>query len=368
MSNYVKPNVYIGNDLVWSEKHPRHGWSDRTLFKHQLALQECGHNLHDCYFEILNEGGWITYMRADSESIPDFSDEDDIKDSFYDSYVSEIKKYKPSGLTVEDWVKTLSPFGIKLEKGKDSFYFLSSEYSSDSNKWAIYEENPTVPDIKSIMFDPENKMSEALMFLDIPNSLHPPLSGEANSPSPNWVINIYYLNNCVWSTKNCEYPHIASTWEEEAQGIRYIIENCCDQSWIAHWIMLEIVTKDGPIYRNLDSFEAKILNNDRDDNKIVSKFNEIPEESWSYDDEDDCKTILHQLGNLGFAFCSGVLSHKKVGLIKDFGDKSFDDFYEITLTEIKAAIWGKKELREALNSICITNPLHLPWSSYEGIF
>jgi hypothetical protein len=370
MANYTKTNIYINNDLVFSEEHPRHGWTQHqvALLKYQVALQRCGYALNTCWFEELNEGGWISYERADEveleEDVKEVQYKDDfINDGFLNHYIKSIKNYKPTSLTVYEWIKPLSIFGIKLNS-----YILVSDCLGELQ---VFDHIPSVPEIKSVLYDYEKwpSLEQSLTCLDIPNSLHLPLS--SNNSSSNWVINFYYLNDIFWSTKNSHYPQIQYTsCEKEAQRVRFILdkfstyltEHCCyiDPANIT----LEAASKNGPVYRKLSSFDPVMMDDDTVSNmRIIANW--LVDAQTGYNAETDHTQNFDFLKCLGFEYDEKnlKLSHELVGEIKTFSPTD-----EVVYPDIKAAIWERDEFRNALNTLCITNPLHLPCSVYEGVF
>lgn len=371
MANYIKTNIYINNDLVFSEEHPRHGWTQHqvALLKYQVALQKCGYALNTCWFEELNEGGWISYERADEveleEDVKKIQYKDDFNnDNFLNHYIKSIKNYKPSSLTVYEWIKPLSIFGIKLNSNK-----LTSDYLGELQE---FDHIPSVPEIKSVLFDDEKwpSLEQSLTCLDIPNSLHLPLS--SNNSSSNWVINFYYLNDIFWTTKNSHYPQIQYTsCEREAQRVRFILDKFSTYSITEYGcyidpanITIEAASKNGPVYRKLSSFDPVMMDNDTVSNmKLIA--------NWLVDAQTGYHAVKGHTQNFNFLKCLGFeydeknlkLSHELVGEIKAF---SLTD--EVVCPDIKAAIWERAEFRNALNTLCITNPMHLPCSVYEGVF
>lgn len=365
MANYIKTNIYINNDLVFSEEHPRHGWTQQqvALLEYQVALQKCGYALNTCWFEELNEGGWITYMRADEveleEDIKKIQYNGDFNDDFLNHYIKSIKNYKPSSLTIYEWIKPLSIFGIKLDSNK-----LTSDYLG---KLQEFDHIPSVPEIKSVLYDHQKRplLEQSLMCLDIPNSLHLPLSFSDRASTSKWVINFYYLDEIIWTTKGSEYPLTQSSYKAEAEWVKYILEEKGKHGVVyPGYVTLEIVTKKGPIYRKLDSFQSKLSKNGEGQEKISCWFEDIVNNYYE-EVTVSLEDVVKSLKCLGFIFNSDTLklSHSSVGEIKAFSPTE-----QVVYPDIKAAIWEREEFKNALNTICITNPLHLPWSVYEGVF
>ena len=129
-------------------------------------------------------------------------------------------------------------------------------------------------------------------------------------------------------------------------------------------ITIEAASKNGPVYRKLSSFDPVKMDGD-----TVSNMKFIA--NWLVDEQTDYHAVRGHTQNFDFLKCLGFkydeknlkLSHELVGEIKTFSPTD-----EVVYPDIKAAIWEREEFRDALNTICITNPLHLPWSVYEGIF